>query len=196
MDRGRVEAFSDGVMAIIITIMVLELRIPTEPTWAALRPVVPVLLTYAVSFIYVGMYWNNHHHLLKACHHVTARIMWTNLLLLFALSLFPFATGWAGQNHFSPVPMFVYGTVLLSAAGSYFLLQRAIVSGEGGSSSELAAALGSDWKGRTSAILYATAMALAFPAPWASAAIYAGVAAMWFIPDRRLERMAEGPEAA
>ncbi|MEP6626252.1 MAG: TMEM175 family protein [Acidimicrobiia bacterium] len=189
MDRGRLEAFSDGVLAIIITIMVLELRVPEGTDWSALRPVVPVFLTYAVSFLYVGIYWNNHHHLLKASHRVTAPIMWSNLLLLFCLSLFPFSTGWAGANHLSAVPTFLYGAVLLAAALAYYSLQRAIVAGEGGASSQLAAALGRDWKGRLSPLVYAAAMALAFVATWASVALYVAAALIWLIPDRRIEHL-------
>jgi uncharacterized membrane protein len=192
MDRGRLEAFSDGVLAIIITIMVLELRVPVGSGWSALRPVVPVFLTYAVSFLYVGIYWNNHHHLLKACHRVTAPIMWANLLLLFSLSLFPFSTGWVGENHLSAVPTFLYGAVLLSAALAYYTLQRAIVAGEGGASSQLAAALGRDWKGRLSPVIYASAMGLAFVTTWASAALYVGAALIWLIPDRRIEHLVAG----
>jgi uncharacterized membrane protein len=191
VDRGRLEAFSDGVMAIIITIMVLELKVPEGTDWSALRPVLPVFLTYAVSFLYVGIYWNNHHHLLKSCHRVTARIMWSNLLLLFCLSLFPFVTGWLGENHVNDVPTFVYGVVLLFAALGYYALQRAIVAGEGGAGSPLAVALGSDWKGRLSPLLYLTAMGLAFVVPLASVAIYVGVALMWLVPDRRLEHLME-----
>ena len=189
MDRGRLEAFSDGVLAIIITIMVLELRVPAGADWSSLRPVVPVFLTYAVSFLYVGIYWNNHHHLLKACHRVTAPIMWSNLLLLFCLSLFPFSTGWVGENHLSAVPTFLYGAVLLAAALAYYTLQRAIVAGEGGASSQLAAALGRDWKGRLSPLVYAAAMGLAFVATWASVALYVGAALIWLIPDRRIEHL-------
>jgi uncharacterized membrane protein len=189
VDRGRLEAFSDGVMAIIITIMVLELRVPEGSDWSALRPVLPVFVTYAVSFLYVGIYWNNHHHLLKACHRVTAPIMWANLLLLFSLSLFPFSTGWVGENHLSAVPMFLYGAVLLVAALAYYLLQRAIVAGEGGTSSQLAAALGRDWKGRMSPVIYVVAMGLAFVAAWASVVLYVGAAIIWLIPDRRIEHL-------
>ena len=191
MDRGRLEAFSDGVLAIIITIMVLELRVPEGSDWSALRPVVPVFLTYAVSFLYVGIYWNNHHHLLKACHRLTAPIMWANLLLLFTLSLLPFSTGWVGANHLSAVPIFLYGAVLLCAALAYYTLQRAIVAGEGGTSSQLATALGRDWKGRLSPVIYLAAMGLAFVATWASVALYVAAALIWLIPDRRIEHLVE-----
>jgi uncharacterized membrane protein len=187
VDRGRLEAFSDGVLAIIITITVLELKVPQGSDWAALRPVVPVFLTYAVSFLYVGIYWNNHHHLLKTCHRVTAPIMWANLLLLFALSLFPFATGWAGENHLSAVPTFLYGAVLLAAALAYYVLQKTIVASNGGAASQLATALGRDWKGRLSPLIYLTAMGLAFVATWASVLLYVGAALIWLIPDRRIE---------
>jgi uncharacterized membrane protein len=189
VDRGRLEAFSDGVLAIIITIMVLELRVPEGADWDALRPVVPVFLTYAVSFLYVGIYWNNHHHLLKTCHHVNARIMWSNLLLLFTLSLFPFSTAWIGEHHADAVPTFLYGAVLLAAALAYYGLQRAITASEGGATSELAAALGRDWKGRLSPVVYLAAMGLAFVSTWASIALYVGAALIWLIPDRRLAHL-------
>ena len=191
VDRSRLEAFSDGVLAIIITIMVLELKVPDGSDWSALRPVLPVFLTYAVSFLYVGIYWNNHHHLLKACHRVTASIMWSNLLLMFTLSLFPFSTGWVGANHHTAVPIFLYGAVLLSAALAYYLLQSVIVAGEGGASSQLATALGRDWKGRLSPVIYLAAMGLAFVATWASVVLYVGAALIWLIPDRRIEHLVE-----
>ena len=189
VDRGRLEAFSDGVMAIIITIMVLDLKVPAGSDWSALRPVLPVFLTYAVSFLYVGIYWNNHHHLLKTCHRVTAPIMWANLVLLFALSLFPFATGWVGAHHTSAVPVFLYGVVLLAAALAFLLLSKAIVAAEGGQSSQLAVALGHNWKGRLSPFIYLAAMGLAFVATWISLALYVGAALIWLIPDRRIEHL-------
>jgi uncharacterized membrane protein len=191
VDRGRLEAFSDAVIAIIITIMVLELGVPEGTTWEALQPLVPVFLTYVVSFIYVGIYWNNHHHLLKTAHRVTPAIMWSNMALLFCLSLFPFATGWMGENHAAPVPTFAYGVVLLGAAITYFVLQSAIVRSEGGTASPLAEALGADWKGRLSPLAYLAAMGLAFVVPALSICIYVAVAVAWLIPDRRLQPLGE-----
>jgi uncharacterized membrane protein len=191
VDRGRLEAFSDAVIAIIITIMVLELGVPEGTAWEALQPLVPVFLTYVVSFIYVGIYWNNHHHLLKTAHRVTPAIMWSNMALLFCLSLFPFATGWMGENHAAPVPTFAYGVVLLGAAITYFVLQSAIVRSEGGTASPLAEALGADWKGRLSPLAYLAAMGLAFVVPALSICIYVAVAVAWLIPDRRLQPLGE-----
>jgi uncharacterized membrane protein len=187
VNRERLEAFSDGVLAIIITIMVLELKVPEGSDWAAVRPLVPVFLTYLVSFVYVAIYWNNHHHLLACCHRITAGIMWANMGLLFTLSLFPFATGWWGQNHGDPLPTFGYGAILLSAGLAYYVLQQRIVAGEGGPTSPLGEALGRDLKGRLSPVVYIAAMALAFVASWLSVVLYVGVALAWLIPDRRLE---------
>src|SRR6266581_574377 len=161
MPKGRLEAFSDGVLAIIITIMVLELRVPHGGDLTALRPLIPVFLSYVLSFVYLGIYWNNHHHMLQATKHVTGLILWANLHLLFWLSLFPFVTGWMGENHFTPVPMALYGTVLLLAAIAYYVLQGRIVAGHG-RDSKLAEAIGRDWKGKLSPVLYAVAIAVAF----------------------------------
>src|SRR6187455_88812 len=186
MGKGRVEAFSDGVIAIIITIMVLELKAPHEPTLEALRPLLPVLLSYVLSFVYVGIYWNNHHHMLHASTTVTGAMLWANLHLLFWLSLFPFATGWMGENHFAPLPTALYGGVLLMPAIAYYLLQRAIVRRHG-SEGVLAQALGTDFKGKISPVLYLTAIGAAFVATWISYLIYVLVAVMWLVPDRRIE---------
>ena len=190
MEKNRLEAFSDGVLAIIITIMVLEMKVPHGPDLAALQPLLPVFLSYVLSFIYVGIYWNNHHHLLKACRRVTAGIMWANLHLLFWLSLFPFVTGWMGENHFTPLPTALYGSVLLLAGISYYVLQTLIVA-DHGRDSKLAAALGRDYKGRLSPLAYAAAIALSFVQPWLAGALYVVVALLWLIPDRRIERIVE-----
>jgi uncharacterized membrane protein len=193
METNRLEAFSDGVIAIIITIMVLELKVPHSPDLNSLLPLLPVFLTYVLSFVYVGIYWNNHHHLLCACRRINGGIMWANLHLLFWLSLFPFVTGWMGENHFSPLPSALYGAVLLLAAIAYVILQTLIVA-EAGPDSHLARALGADWKGKLSAILYAIAIGLSFVSPIFAGCIYLGVALMWLIPDRRLARAAAKPE--
>ena len=194
MTKNRLEAFSDGVLAIIITIMVLELKVPHGDDFAALKPLLPAFLTYVLSFLYVGIYWNNHHHLLHSTRQVSGGILWANLHLLFWLSLFPFATGWMGENHFTPMPTAVYGAVLLLAASAYFILQRAIIAQQG-AQSLLAAAVGSDWKGKLSPALYLVAIPLAFVGPWLSAALYVSVALLWLIPDRRIERaLQELPE--
>ena len=185
MEKNRLEAFSDGVLAIIITIMVLELKVPHETDLAALKPVLPVFLTYVLSFIYVGIYWNNHHHLIKAAHKVNAAMMWSNLHLLFWLSLFPFVTGWMGENHFAPVPTACYGGVLLLAAIAYYILQSVIVRQQG-CDSRLAAAIGRDFKGKLSPVLYAAGIALSFLIPWLAGCVYVLVALMWLIPDRRI----------
>lgn len=187
MTPGRLEAFSDGVIAIAITIMVLELDVPDEATLDALRPLVPVFLGYVLSFVYLGIYWNNHHHLLKRTTEVTGGILWANLHLLFWLSLFPFATAWVGQNDFATTPVAVYGVVLLCAAIAYFILSTTIVHHEGRDSA-LARALGRDRKGKVSVVLCAAAVGLAFVSPWIAVAIYVLVALMWLVPDRRLER--------
>jgi len=184
--KGRLEAFSDGVLAIIITIMVLELRVPHGDTLAALGPVVPKFVAYVLSFLYVGIYWNNHHHMLHTATRVTGPILWANLHLLFWLSLFPFATAWAGENHFAPVPTAGYGVVLLMAAIAYYLLQRAIMASQG-AGGVLARAVGRDWKGKLSPVVYLTAIAAAFVAPWFAQVLYLGVALLWLIPDRRIE---------
>ena len=185
MEKGRLEAFSDGVIAIIITIMVLELKVPHGSGWETLLPLLPVFLCYVLSFLYVGIYWNNHHHLLKACRHVTGGIMWANLHLLFWLSLLPFVTGWMGENHFTFQPTLLYGLVLLLAAIAYTLLQRLIVAGHG-RESRLAGAIGRDRKGRLSIALYLVGIALTFWRPWLGCAVYALVAMLWLVPDRRV----------
>jgi uncharacterized membrane protein len=188
MSKGRVEAYSDAVIAIIMTIMVLELRPPEGTDWASLQPLVPVFLTYALSFLYLGIYWNNHHHLLQATTHITGGMLWANLNLLFWLSLFPFATGWMGENHAATVPTIAYGIVLLLAGVAYYLLQSVIVASEGPKSA-LATALGRDLKGKVSPIIYLAAIMLALINPVISLALYVVVAAMWLIPDRRIERL-------
>ena len=187
MGKGRLEAFSDGVLAIIITIMVLEMKVPHDASLEALVPLLPVFLSYVLSFVYVGIYWNNHHHLLQASKKVSGRVLWANLHLLFWLSLFPFATGWMGENHFAAVPTALYGVVLLAAAIAYWYLQHSIIElhGEG---SILKRAVGSDWKGKASPVLYLCGIVLTAYAPVLSQAIYAAVAVMWLVPDRRIER--------
>lgn len=187
MQKNRLEAFSDGVIAIIITIMVLELRVPHGTDFAVLRPLLPVFLTYLLSFIYVAIYWNNHHHLLHAAQRVNAPILWANLHLLFWLSLIPFVTGWMGENHFAELPTALYGFVLLMASIAYWFLERAIVA-EQGRDSVLASAIGRDWKAKSSLILYAAAVVLSFVNQWIADAIYITVAVMWFIPDPRIEK--------
>jgi uncharacterized membrane protein len=185
--KERLAAFSDGVLAILITIMVLELKAPEGTALADLRPLVPVFLSYVLSFVYIGIYWNNHHHLVHACDRVNGGILWANLHLLFWLSLVPWATSWMGEHHFAPVPTALYGVLLLCAAFAYLILQTAIVREHGGPGSVLARALGGDVKGKVSPILYASAIPLAFVSRWISVALYAGVALTWLIPDRRLE---------
>lgn len=187
MRSGRLEAFSDGVLAIIITIMVLELKVPHGDDLAALRPLLPVFLSYLLSFTYVGIYWNNHHHLFQATERVNGVILWANLHLLFWLSLIPFVTGWMGENHFAALPTAFYGVVLLLSAVAYGFLQRAIVA-EQGRSATLARALGADWKGKLSPVLYLVAIGLAFVDEWLADVLYVLVALMWFIPDRRIAR--------
>ncbi len=194
MGKGRIEAFSDGVIAIIITIMVLELKVPHEATLEALRPVVPPLLTYALSFIYVGIYWNNHHHMLHAATRVSGGVLWANLHLLFWLSLIPFTTGWMGENHFQPVPTASYGLVLLLASIAYFILARALLAVEG-PDSRLARAIGSDRKGQASTAIYVAAVPLAFVHPWLAIALYVLVGMIWLVPDRRIERRLNEPGA-
>jgi uncharacterized membrane protein len=184
--KARLEAFSDGVIAIIITIMVLELPEPEGADWAALAPVTPVLLTYVLSFVTLGIYWNNHHHLLHAVHRLTAGLMWANLHLLFWLSLIPFVTAWMGHYHSSSVPTAAYGVVMLMCGASYWLLQRAILRGDG-NDSLLAKAIGSDVKGHVSPIVYLVAIPLAFVNQWLSDALYVAVALWWLIPDRRIQ---------
>jgi len=193
MQKNRLEAFSDGVLAIIITIMVLELKVPHGVELVALKPLLPVFLSYVLSFIYVGIYWNNHHHLFHATNHVSGGILWANLHLLFWLSLFPFTTGWLGENHIASTPTAVYGFVLLMAAIAYYILQRAIIVQQG-RDSLLATAVGRDWKGKFSPVLYLVAIPLAFVSPWIASGLYVFVALLWLIPDRRIERMLESHE--
>ena len=188
MGKGRLEAFSDGVLAIIITIMVLELRVPHGDTHGALEPLVPVFFAYVLSFLYIGIYWNNHHHMLHATHKVSGPILWANLHLLFWLSLFPFTTAWMGENHFAARPAALYGVVLLMAAIAYWLLQQAIIAAEG-ASSVLKTAVGSDWKGKLSPLFYVVAIVSTFWTPWIAEALYVAVALIWLIPDRRIERV-------
>jgi uncharacterized membrane protein len=186
MTKARLEAFSDGVIAIIITIMVLELHIPHEGTLAALEPLVPIFLTYVMSFVYVGIYWNNHHHMLHACDRINGRVLWANLHLLFWLSLVPFVTGWMGQNHVQSIPTAAYGIVMMCAGIAYYILAHALIA-EHGPASRLARAVGRDQKGKLSVVMYAVAIGLSFVNSWLAVAIYIGVAAAWLIPDRRIE---------
>jgi uncharacterized membrane protein len=195
MNKGRLEAFSDGVIAIIITIMVLEMKPPHGTDLRSLGPVVPVFLSYVLSYVYVGIYWNNHHHLLHATQHVTGRVLWANLVLLFWLSLFPFCSGWLGENHFAALPTSVYGLVLLAAAYSFVALQAAIVAADG-PGSRVARALGADRKALISRLLYITGIAGALWRPWIGWACYVMVALIWFIPDRRIERVLARDEGA
>ena len=187
MGKGRMEAFSDGVIAIIITIMVLELKIPHGADAHALRSILPIGLTYALSYVYLGIYWNNHHHLLHAAEHINGRILWANLHLLFWLSLTPFATAWMGENHGAPLPTAVYGIVLLLAAIAYYILQREILKVQG-RHSKLARALGKDLKGKISPVIYTLGIAFAFVNQWISIALYVFVALVWLVPDTRIER--------
>lgn len=186
MKTGRLEAFSDGVIAILITIMVLELRIPHGSDWNALRPLIPVFLTYVLSFLYLGIYWNNHHHLLYATERVNGGILWANMHLLFWLSLVPFATGWMGENHFAPLPTAVYGGILLAASLAYYLVQTLIIRQQG-EHSVLKRAIGGDFKGKISPVLYLVAILLSYTNQWVSDALYTLIAFMWLIPDHRIE---------
>jgi uncharacterized membrane protein len=188
---GRLEAFSDGVIAIIITIMVLELKVPHSAELDALRPLIPVFVSYVLSFVFIGIYWNNHHHMLHAAGKVNGRILWANLHLLFWLSLVPFVTGWMGENHFAALPVALYGAVLLMAGLAYFVLARVLATHHG-KDSKLAVALGRDTKGKASIAIYAVAIPLSFVSPWISLAMYVVVAVIWFIPDRRIERVFAG----
>ncbi|HET6227011.1 MAG TPA: TMEM175 family protein [Bacteroidia bacterium] len=188
MKKGRLEAFSDGVIAIIITIMVLELKVPHTEDLNSLKPLLPVFLSYILSFIYLGIYWNNHHHLIHAAEKITGGVLWANLHLLFWLSLVPFVTSWMGESHFSAAPTASYGFVLLMAAISYWLLQNQLIV-VNGKDSVLAKALGKDFKGKISPVLYIAAIPLAFVSEWISGFIYVLVALMWLIPDRRLENV-------
>lgn len=188
MHKSRLEAFSDGVIAIIITIMVLEMKVPHGTSFAALSPLLYVFLSYVLSFINLGIYWNNHHHLLQATKHVSGAVLWANLHLLFWLSLFPFVTGWMGENHFASIPTALYGGVLMMAGVAYWILSRTIIAVEG-HDSVLAKAVGKDFKGIISVVMYAIAIPLAFVKEWAAGALIAAVALMWLIPDRRIERL-------
>jgi uncharacterized membrane protein len=196
MGTGRLEAFSDGVLAIIITIMVLDLRVPeADASWAALHAIWLKFVSYVLSFIYIGIYWNNHHHLLHVTHRVNGRVLWSNLHLLFWLSLVPAVTGWVGENHFASAPMALYGFVFLMAAIAYYLLQLALKSAEG-PQSLLASALGTDLKGKVSPVLYLIAIPAAFISPVVSGALYVAVAMIWLVPDRRMERAVARSETA
>jgi uncharacterized membrane protein len=188
MSKGRLEAFSDGVFAVIITIMVLEMKVPRGTDLQALQSVVPAFLCYVLSYVYVGIYWNNHHHLLHASERVTGGILWANLVLLFFLSLVPFTTAWMGENHYAPLPVAVYGMMLLLAGISYFVLTKRLIVYHG-KDSVLARSIGSDWKGAASLLVYALAIPLAFAMPWLSCAGYILVAVMWLVPDRRIEKL-------
>jgi len=194
MGTNRLEAFSDGVIAIIITIMVLEMKIPHGDSVETLAPLLPVFMSYVLSFVYVGIYWNNHHHMLHACTRVTGGILWANLHLLFWLSLFPFVTGWMGENHFAPVPSALYGGVLLAAAFAYLILQQTIIASQG-SESPLQSAIGSDWKGKLSPVLYLCAIISTFLWLWVAQALYVVAAILWFVPDRRIEKSLRGDRA-
>jgi uncharacterized membrane protein len=188
MPKTRLEAFSDGVLAIIITIMVLELKVPHGEDLKALEPLLPVFFSYVLSFVYVGIYWNNHHHMLHAVKRVSGGVLWANLHLLFWLSLLPFVTGWMGENHFGKLPSAVYGFVLMMAGVAYSILVHAIIAEEG-NESVLAKAIGRDFKGNISVVLYAIAIPLAFFVQWSAQAIYVAVALLWLVPDRRIERV-------
>ncbi len=193
MEKNRLEAFSDGVIAIIITIMVLELKVPHGDGIEALAPLFAVFLSYVLSFVYIGIYWNNHHHMLHTVRRVTGSILWANLHLLFWLSLIPFTTGWMGENHFASAPAALYGVTLLMAAIAYWILQQVIIAAQG-PESMLRKAIGSDWKGRLSPVLYAVAIVLALWLPWVSITLYVFVALMWLVPDRRIERVLAAAE--
>ena len=188
MSSGRLEAFSDGVIAIVITIMVLEIKVPHGDGVNELLPLVPVFLSYVLSFVYVGIYWNNHHHMLQTCERVTGAVLWANLHLLFWLSLFPFATGWMGENHFTPLPTALYGVVLLMAALAYYTLQQTIIAAQG-PESLLKRAIGRDWKGKLSPVLYVVAILSTLRSPRTAEAIYVAAALIWFVPDRRIEHV-------
>jgi uncharacterized membrane protein len=192
MEKNRLEAFSDGVMAIIITIMVLEMKIPHGNTLAVLVPILPIFLGYILSFVYLAIYWNNHHHMLHTLRKVTGSVLWANLHLLFWLSLFPFATGWMSENHFAPLPSLLYGVVLLMAAVAYFILQGCIIAVEGPDSA-LKKAIGRDWKGKISVTAYVIALCVALKWAWIARSIYILVALIWLIPDRRIERTLRNP---
>jgi uncharacterized membrane protein len=187
MSKGRLEAFSDGVFAVIITIMVLDMKVPQGTDLQALKAVIPIFLCYVLSYLYVGIYWNNHHHLLHAADHVTGGILWANLILLFCLSLAPFTTAWMGENHYAPLPVATYGVMLLLAGIAYFILTKILVAHHG-ENSIIAKAIGNDWKGTASVMVYVVAIPIAFVKPWLACAFYALVAIMWLAPDRRIEK--------
>ena len=191
MGKGRLEAFSDAVLAIIITIMVLEMKVPAGNDFSALKPLLPVFLSYILSFIYIGIYWNNHHHMMHAAHHVTGRVLWMNIHLLFWLSLVPFVTGWMGENHFSTWPVALYGFVLLMAGVAYYFLAHSLAKVHG-KDSVLAEALGNDWKGKISIVIYVIGIGLSFVHPFIGFGLYVLVAAIWFIPDKRFENRLAG----
>ena len=188
MSKNRMETFFDGVVAILITIMVLEMKVPHGDGIDALAPLLPVILSYVLSFLYLGIYWNNHHHMMHASCDVTGSILWSNLHLLFWLSLIPFTTGWMEENHFGRLPVAAYGVVLFMASFAYWILQQRIIASQG-EGSVLRRAVGSDWKGKLSPLLYATAIFIAFVSPWVSVGIYALVALLWIVPDKRIERI-------
>lgn len=192
MHKGRMEAFSDGVIAIIITIMVLEMKVPHGTDASVLVPLIPVFLSYVLSFIFLGIYWNNHHHLLQAVRKVNGRILWANIHLLFWLSLIPFVTGWMGENHFAALPAALYGFVLMLAGIAYYILTRALIAHHG-ADSPLARAVGRDGKGKISVVMYAAAIPLAFVYPWIALGLYVLVAVLWLIPDRRIEHTLAEP---
>lgn len=187
MKKSRLEAFSDGVLAIVITIMVLELKVPHGGGWAALRPLVPVFLSYVLSFVFVGIYWNNHHHLLTSVNQVNGKVLWANLHLLFWLSLTPVTAGWMGENNFAPATLALYGGVLLMSAVAFSILQRLLIAANG-AGSVLATALVHDWKSKTSSVLYVVGIAASFVSNWLSAVVYVAVALMWLVPEPRIER--------
>ena len=191
MEKSRMEAFSDGVIAVIITIMVLEIKVPHGADWSALRPLIPTLLIYLLSYVFIGIYWNNHHHLLQAARHVSGRILWANLHLLFWLSLVPFVTGWMGESHLAAVPVAVYGVVLLFSGIAYFILSRTLLSLHT-KDSALATAVGADLKCKVSIVIYVVAIGLCLVSPWLACVLYALVAVIWLIPDRRIERELAG----
>ena len=190
MQKGRLEAFSDGVIAVIITIMVLEMKVPHGTDPAALAPLVPVFVSYVLSYVYVGIYWNNHHHMLHAAKSINGSILWANLHLLFWLSLIPFVTGWMGENHFAEIPVALYGTILLMSAISYYVLSRCLIKHDG-RESLLGSAVGKDFKGRISVVIYVVAILLSFVNRWIALGLYFCVALLWFVPDRRIERIRE-----
>ena len=193
MGKTRMEAFFDAVVAIVITIMVLEMKVPHGESIETLSPLIPVLLSYVLSFVYLGIYWNNHHHMMHTCRRVTGSMLWANLHLLFWLSLIPFTTGWMGENHFAKLPAAAYGMVLLMSGVAYLILQQRIIASQG-EDSLLKRAVGSDWKGKLSLVLYVVAILLAFLSSWLSMAVYVFVALMWVVPDRRIERILAGRE--